>query len=199
MELHSTGRTWSTHSGNQNSFGTKSLLGIRRTSLPATGTPNRRVSMKRQIVMAVAVLVLALTTVTAILPTSAGAQSSPPAAQQFQKTSIAVIAGTQVSLHWSGQTDDTMYFLLVSDLPDFSSSSVVSWPSGYSDVWEPTDGWWVARANAMTVSIPSSATAGTQYEFTMYTCDSSVELCSNASGAPSPTDGKLKMTVESNS
>ena len=43
--------------------------------------------------------ILAVTAV-AVAPTGAGAVATPPSAQQFRKTAIAVIAGTKVAVHW---------------------------------------------------------------------------------------------------
>lgn len=132
------------------------------------------------------VAVLALTTFgTVVLPAAAalGAVTPPLNARMayagnptFYDSSFAVVPGSRVSLHWSGGSAQLsgggVHFVLTSNLPGFSSDSVVKWPSSTS----PTPTWngtgWVSTAKGMSVKIQSGAAPGTRYIVAIEACSS---------------------------
>lgn len=153
---------------------------------------------KRSVIATISALAMAVVSTMVFLPATAGAQPSPPAAENFGTSSMTVFAGSQVSLHWSTETDDL--FLLTSvkpdSLPNFSSRSVVQWPSGSNATWNSTWGWWqTSNSETVTLTIPANAAAGTQYAFQLYTCASQTDLCSNSSGSSGPGDSEVTMRV----
>lgn len=108
------------------------------------------------------------------LLTSAVMSAEVPNSPEFYDPSFDVLRGSHVSLHWTigSGAPPNRYFLITSDLPGFSSSSVVTWPAGTSPSPTWTTNGWRTTANALTVSIPANATPGTQYTVTGTTCDS---------------------------
>jgi hypothetical protein len=120
----------------------------------------------------------------AAVPARAGAVATPPAVHQFDKTAIAVIAGTKVAVHWSRGANES--FLLTSTpptaLPRFGSKAGTTWPTGSNAVFSAKYQWWATSAVAATFAIPTTARAGTTYAFQLITCDTSTHLCSNAAG-----------------
>lgn len=156
-------------------------------------------------------LVLPLT-VALIAPQRAEAGATPPVPEQFNQSAMAVLPGTSVSLFWSAPDppDASEYYIITSAsphaLPGFGSSSVVSFPTGWSASWNSTWKWWVdsvsnprlpPTAYAITVAIPSGATAGTEYAFELYTCNSQTNLCSNSPGGSG--DSEVTLTVAGSS
>jgi hypothetical protein len=153
---------------------------------------------KRSVIAVISAVAIAVMSTVVLLPGTAGAQASPPAPENFGTSSMRVLAGSQVSLHWSTETD--YFFLLTSaatdSLPNFSASSVVQWPSGANATWNSAWGWWqTSNSETVTITIPANATGGTQYAFQLYTCDSQTDLCSNSSGSSGPGDSEATMTV----
>ena len=124
--------------------------------------------------------------------------TSRPAAQDFMMSHFAVTAGSSVSLHWG--TSAHQFFFLTSTaptaLPKFSSSSVVTWPSGSGASWNRTYNWWRTTSGAVMVAIPANAASGTTYAFQLYTCDSSNNLCSSSAGRKG--DSHVTLTVAAN-
>lgn len=104
--------------------------------------------------------------------------------EQFYNSSLAVIANTQVSLHW--HTTANRSYILTSNsptsLPTFSSTNRVTWPTNSTANWNGAWSGWSSTASELTVRIPWSAPAGTIYRLQLYTCDESSRLCSNSSG-----------------
>ena len=108
----------------------------------------------------------------------------PPSAQAFAQSAMAVLRGSEVSLHWATAAGD--YFILTSTAPDalpnFSLSSTVTWPSGSGASWNSGRQWWATTAGAVTVAIPSDAGPGATFAFQLYTCSAASGLCSNSPG-----------------
>jgi hypothetical protein len=146
-------------------------------------------------------MITALSTVVVVVPRQAGATATPPVREIFGMSSMTVFAGSQVTVHWAptsgASAPPTPYFIVASNapdgLPDFSSPSVVRWPSGSVASWNRTWHWWrTTNSTTMRVSIPSTAAAGTTYGFELYTCDQASNLCSNSPGG----DGVAQVTLE---
>jgi streptogramin lyase len=127
------------------------------------------------------------------VPTSAGAVATPPPVQQFNKTAIAVIAGTRVAVHWRTAAKES--FLLTSppptSLPHFGTKTGTTWPTGSNAAYSAKYQWWATTSGAATFAIPATARPGTTYAFQLITCDSSTHLCSNSSGG----DGHASITM----
>ncbi len=108
----------------------------------------------------------------------------PPSAQTFTQSAMAVLRGSQVSLHWATAAGD--YFVLTSTAPDtlpnFGMTSAVTWPSGSGASWNSAQQWWTTTAGAVTVAIPPNAGAGATFMFQLYTCSATSGLCSNSPG-----------------
>jgi hypothetical protein len=128
--------------------------------------------------------------------------TTPPYADRFVNSAIAVVAGTSVSLHWStplAATDPApgAYFHLTSvgasALPNFDS--IITWPGNTTDSWSSVDGWWNTDATAMTLAVPSNAVPGATYQVQIYTCSSVSQSCSNSPGAPGPGDEQVSLTI----
>ena len=139
-------------------------------------------------------------------PRPAGATTvAPPAADQFANSSMAVTAGSVVSLHWStpigASPPSGQYFLVTSAgpeaVPGFGSNSVVAWPPGTAESWNGTWGFWATSANAMSVVIPTTSRAGTTYTVQVYTCSFTTQECSQSPGGTGPVDGTASLTVAS--
>ena len=113
----------------------------------------------------------------------------------FGTSSMAVVAGTNTSLHWQQSRAGDFYVLTMpsSTYPlTFSSTSVVMWSSS-SDVWYPAYGFWVSTANAVSISIPQAASAGASFTFDLFTCNLLSQKCTNALGGPG--EATVTMTV----
>ena len=134
--------------------------------------PSRPGWMILGIVVTVVLVSVVATMTTIAYAGTAG--SAVPAGPKFDDSSFEVLPASLVSLHWidgSGTPSDR-YFLITSTLPRFSSSSVVTWPSGTSPSPEWTGSDWTTTADAMRVAIPGDAAAGTRYTVALATCDS---------------------------
>ena len=108
------------------------------------------------------VAILAIAAV-GVLPALAGAATTPPTPQQFNRTAIAVVAGTKVAVHWRTTSGES--FLLTSPppsaLPHFGTKSVTTWPTGSNATFSTKHQWWSTTSDAATFVIPSTAHAGT--------------------------------------
>ncbi len=128
---------------------------------------------------------------------TAGA-ASPPPVETFAMSAMAVTAGSQVSLHWG--TSAGLYFILTSTapgaLPNFGSSTAVTWPASPGGFWSGPGQWWATTGGAVTVAIPSGAAAGSTYRLQLYTCDSVSGLCSNSPGGGG--SAQVSLTVAAN-
>lgn len=129
----------------------------------------------------------------AAIPAAAGAAATPPSAQPFGKTAIAVIAGTKVSVHWKAAAHED--FLLTStpptSLPHFGTKTGTTWPGGSNAAFSAKYQWWATTSVAATFAIPAAARAGTTYAFQLFTCDATTHLCSNSAGG----DGHTSITL----
>jgi len=116
----------------------------------------------------------------------------------FGMSSMAVTAGSQVSLHWGTAAD--RYFLLTSAapnaLPNFGSSTAVTWPAGSGASWNSTGQWWATVGGAVTVTVPPGVAAGSTFDLQLSTCDSTSGLCSNSPGGGGSAD--VSLTVAAN-
>jgi len=102
-------------------------------------------------------------------------------------SSMTAFAGTTVSLHWTAAGHGDFYLLTNPSSTyalNFSSSSVVMWPSPPGGSWSATYGWWSSTAGNVSIAIPPGAPAGASFTFNLYTCNLTSGLCSNSSGGP---------------
>jgi|GEM_PF-3108695 streptogramin lyase len=130
-------------------------------------------------------------------------------------SNVYVQPGTNVGLHWATpQPAVSGEFYLLSNtssstsspLPNFSSSSGIVFPcepdtspcqenGSYNSTYQ----LWGTTANSVEVVIPSNASAETTYQFQLYTCNSTTNVCSNTSGATTgPPDSVVTLTVAGN-
>lgn len=120
----------------------------------------------------------------------ATAMSIPLPEETFQKSAVDVTPGSTISFHWANDTSGSYDFLLLSstpnNIPNFGSSSVVSFPAGARATYNSTWRWWQTSANTsaigVSIAIPGNAANGTTYDLELSTCDPSTGLCSNANG-----------------
>ncbi len=115
-------------------------------------------------------------------PTRAATKPSAPAAEQLPFSQMAVFPGSEVSLHW--QTSSNLFFIFRTvaqhALPNIGSPAVTTWPDPPGGTWNTKHQFWRSTATAVTVAIPSDANAGTVYVLQLYTCNSTIHLCSNS-------------------
>jgi hypothetical protein len=128
----------------------------------------------------VGLAILAPVSLTVAVPTVAASTSSLDSklaylgTPTFFNSSSAVVPGRAVSLHWNGGSTSLLgsgvHLIVTSSVPNFSSSSVAKWPANMSPApkWNGTG--WETTATAMSVSIPTTATAGAEYQVSMQAC-----------------------------
>ena len=91
------------------------------------------------IVGLVALVVLSSLTITSTIPAGAASKGPLPdrvaylGSPTFYASSFSVVPGSTVSLHWSGGSTPLIgvgaYFIVTSSVPNFASSTVVTWPA----------------------------------------------------------------------
>ena len=135
--------------------------------------------MKRA--FAVSVIVLAFIGLVVIPASPAVAGGSPPNALQFTNPNLTANAGSSINLTWQARGPGE-FFLLTSTgsnpLPNFDSSAGISWPSGSSGSYNSTYGWWSTTSSEVTVTLPASATQGTEFDLQLLTCNLATGQCS---------------------
>ena len=102
-------------------------------------------------------------------------------------SSLAVVAGTNVSLHWQPPKPGDFFLLIMpsSTYPlNFGSTSVVQWPNPPGGMWYQTYGMWASTADAVSVSVPQGAAAGASFTFDLITCNLLSGKCSSSPGGP---------------
>jgi hypothetical protein len=112
----------------------------------------------------------------------------------FHSSSMAVVAGTDIALHWPASKSGDFFLLMMpkSSYPlSFGSASVVQWPTPPGGTWNQTYGVWLSAADAVSISIPQGAVEGASFTFDLLTCNLASEKCSNSLGGP----GMASVTV----
>jgi hypothetical protein len=125
----------------------------------------------------VVALVLVSTGVTTATIAYAGTEGTAVlGGPRLDYSSFDVLPGSLVSLHWSRgtgtQSASDVHFLVTSDIPGFSSASLVKWPPDTtpSPSWNGTD--WTTTAEGIALAIPRSTSTGTVYTVSISTCES---------------------------
>jgi hypothetical protein len=127
-----------------------------------------------------------LTVATCLFPAihAASAQSSATAPHAIGSPALALapitvaVGGPPVQLNW-GPPGPNEFFLISTTIPQAD----LIWPNVPDGPPTPgTFGLYSTTSNAVEISIPSSTSveAGTNYSFTLFTCNSSTNLCSNS-------------------